>query len=493
MVGRVRRCSRRADRNATRWGFDVASLVSRAKRFGTSDLGAILRGWATLSTGNIAASAISLASIVVAARSLGPVDYGILVTIQALGLVIISVFDCNTDVALMKFGVEALERKDRAGFLRLVKLLLVVDLASGTASLLAAWAAILLAHRAIGIGDAVAWPAAAYSLLLLTSVKGLPAGLLRVFDRYALVPVRDVLGALLRFLVGLGLALTSSATLGRFLAGWSVAEVTANLVFFGLGFRELRRHGFHGLRRAPVGLRRARAEGVVGTLLYTTTSSAIRVGSERVDTLLVGAVLGPLAVSIFSVAKNFANILIRLCDTVQQAVAPSFARLWAQGDVHRLRRLSLQTGLIAALVLCLLLAGLGLAAAPIIRVLFGASYVSSAPILLGLTAAFAVMLLGNLYMSALVSIGGASLVLWISIVSVLGLFLPLPLLLDRYGVIGVCIAHGVRAVIWTVGVAGGAYLGFGRRGAVRGNGIGDLELAVEGEAPDLLGRPAAVR
>jgi len=419
---------------------------------GRGGLAGILKSWATLSVGNMGASALSLAAIIVAARSLGPHDYGLLVTVQALGLFIASLFDCCTDVALMKFGTEALERGDRPGLQRLIKLLLMIDAAGACLALLAAWAVLALAAGLFKIGPDMVMPAGAYCLLLLTGMKGVPAGLLRIFDRYALIPVRDVLGALLRLLFAVVLAGLGQASLTHFLVLWFIAEVVGNVTFFAIGLRELRKHNYSGTLSTPLNVRRELGSEVGRALLFTTGSSIIRVGSERVDTLFVSAVLGPVAVSVFNVAKNFANILIRLCDTVQHAVAPQFARLWARDEIHAFRRMSIHIALVACLATAAILAVLSLGAPSIIRLLFGAAYVESAPVLIALTAAFAVILLGNLYMAALVSMGRAGAVMWVSCLSAAALFVPLPFLLSGFGIMGVSMGHGLRALVWAGGL-----------------------------------------
>ena len=414
-----------------------------------SDLGKIVRGWSLLSGGNMLASIMSLGAIIVAARALGPEQYGLLATVQALALFISAIFEFKTDIAVIRFGVEVLEDDREDDFLRLIKGMLVVDMVTAVAALLSAWAVIALAGEIFEIGDDLAWTAGIFCLVLLTGLKGVPAGLLRMFDRYALVPMREVLGAFLRLFFALVLAI-AAPRLDLFLVTWFVAEAAANVLFFWLAFRELGRNGHRNPFFARGSLRFIRAAGVLRVLWHTTAASALRLGSERADILFVSALLGPTAVGIFNVAKSFANILVRLCDTVQYAVAPQYSRLWVRGELAALRRTNLVVGGMALALTAIILVGLFFTAPLIIRVAFGTEYLASAPVLLALTAAYGVMLLGNLYMSALVAMDRAQAVMWISFVSAAALFAPMPWLLSAIGVMGASFAHGARAFTWTI-------------------------------------------
>ncbi|MEH1125128.1 lipopolysaccharide biosynthesis protein [Micromonospora sp. CPCC 206061] len=140
-------------------------------------------------------------------------------------------------------------------------------------------------------------------------------------------------------------------------------------------------------RFAPEGLRfgfdRRKARELLRFGLPLAGSSIVVFAATNVDRLMVGALLGPVALGYYVLAVNLANWPISIFSQPVRAVAPAaLARL--QSDQPAMRTAFLSTaGLLASVTLpaCVLLAAV---ADPLIRFVYGGVWQPSAPVLVWL-------------------------------------------------------------------------------------------------------------
>ena len=76
-------------------------------------------------------------------------------------------------------------------------------------------------------------------------------------------------------------------------------------------------------------------------------STAIRVLSREFDIIIIGGILGGAMAGLFKVAKQFANLLIRITDPLFYAIYPELAKLWANSQFQRFKKVTFRTGLSA--------------------------------------------------------------------------------------------------------------------------------------------------
>lgn len=101
---------------------------------------------------------------------------------------------------------------------------------------------------------------------------------------------------------------------------------------------------------------------------------------QRLDLLLVGALLAPAATAFYAAAGGLVRVLLKLTQSWWRALFPTLSRLRSQGAVQarKLNELATRLGL-AGVVLAAVL--LSTAALPIVSLLFGADYAEAAPVL----------------------------------------------------------------------------------------------------------------
>ena len=260
---------------------------------------------------------------------------------------------------------------------------------------------------------------------------------------------------------------TSAVALaGGGLRGVAAASLVASLAGLGVGLAML-------VRRLPAGARPAPSMRTVRELfVYGKTVAVLRplgVIHRTMDRLIVGAVLGPSAVTIVEIATQVQNGADAVLSASSYSVVPTSSWLRARGDEQSLKEL-LATGTRYSLLVTLPVVALGaILAGPLIRLWVGGDY-PSAPKLAALALAY-VALTAPIQVGAniLLGVGRAGAILRAAAVSVVvNLILSLALV-HAMGVTGVFVATLVSAALLVplLGRSALEEVGVGRRQFVR--------------------------
>ncbi|HEX9703637.1 MAG TPA: polysaccharide biosynthesis C-terminal domain-containing protein, partial [Gemmatimonadales bacterium] len=125
--------------------------------------------------------------------------------------------------------------------------------------------------------------------------------------------------------------------------------VTAVAVAFALGSRLLRSRLPPPLSRAvPAHETRAWANAALPLVLV----GGLQYANQEVGLLMLGAIAGAEAAGVYRVATRGADVVVSVLAALNLALAPTFAQLYATGDMRRLERLAsigTRLGLIASL------------------------------------------------------------------------------------------------------------------------------------------------
>lgn len=171
----------------------------------------------------------------------------------------------------------------------------------------------------------------AYCLVVILAHTATPIGLLRLFDRYAIVawsrpltPALRLLGCLFAWLAGAGFAV--------FAAIWALAAAVEATLLWHLAARTLGRGGWlEGFTWRLSGLALPHP-GLWHMVLWTNLQGSLGLVSGRLATLLVGSLLGPAAAGLCLVGHQAAMVIERPLQLAKRAIDPEFARLIATSD-----------------------------------------------------------------------------------------------------------------------------------------------------------------
>jgi O-antigen/teichoic acid export membrane protein len=313
--------------------------------------------------------------------------------------------------------------------------------------------AVSVAVAVAGMAIAVAWLSpslrgpfiVAMLLVPLTSLTLLRQGAMQAFGRiiasqlpeYLIRPVLIIVGIVVLELVGNG-ALTPTSALAANVFGVSVAFVVGAILLSST---------------RPAALRHTRADFATKEWLRAAVPmmliSGAWLGNSYVATLAVGAFDGARAAGIYNVVQKGAELIVVLLVAANMPLAPAVARLYAEGDRHRLEhtteRMARATLLLSTPIALVLVIAPGLYLG-----IFGSDFRSGATALM-------ILAIGQLVNAAAGPSGNVLIMTGHEQVAargvIAGLVLNLALavvLVPRLGVTGGAIAFASSLVVWNV-------------------------------------------
>jgi O-antigen/teichoic acid export membrane protein len=283
-------------------------------------------------------------------------------------------------------------------------------------------------HRAVACG--IIFGFAAYST---------PVGVLRLHDRFGTAAIADAVTPATRCLGVIAVWLSAPSVIG-FLAALAVAELLTAMVYWWLA---LRLPGMSWRLDRPLRWRALVQDnpGIGGYALITNLTSTLDALGKQVGVVLVGLLLTPAAAGGFRLARQLAQSLTKLSQTMARAIFPELMRSRAgegsSAHFHTLLgRIIRLSGVGAGLVVLLLLV-LG---RPALALIGGHQFLWVYPVLLllGASAAFDFASVG--FEPALVALGRPGLALKLRFVSTM-IFLAITIgLTAPLGTIGAGVA-----------------------------------------------------
>ena len=391
---------------------------------------------AKLVGGKAGAGVISLGYMILAARALGPADYGVLMLVHTFAMTVGGIIEFPGWHAIVRYGAEALAAKDRDRLRRLLRFAGAVELVGGVTAV--ATAAVLGPLLGVRLGwspVAVAF-ALPYSLAVLASIRATPAGYLQLSGRFDLLGLHTVAAPLVR-LVGAAVAAVLGAGLHGFLVAWLIAALVEWASLWVLGLWAARRElGGVPLIGSLAGVTREN-EGIWRFMIGANADVTFSELAGRIAPLVIGWVTGPIAVGFYSLAQRVTVVLAVPAQMLGQAAYAELARLVAAGGhgapLRRALRTSITIALVAALPVILVIILFG---QPIVVLIGGPAYAGAAALLLWLTAARAVMLVAPSASAALIALGRPGLSVTANLGAAIVTLPLLPLLLYRFGIVG---------------------------------------------------------
>ncbi|MFY8094814.1 MAG: lipopolysaccharide biosynthesis protein [Niveispirillum sp.] len=392
--------------------------------------------------GKAGAGLISLAYLVIATRTLGPHDYGVLVLIHGYVTTVVGIVECPAWQAIVRYGAEARRDDARHRMVRLLRFGTGVELLGGLAAILAA------ALCAPIVGPRLGWPETAlafalpYSLAVLGSVRSTPAAYLQLINRFDLLGLHNLVQPLVR-LAGAGLAAWAGWGLKGFLVAWLLAALAEFISLWAVGLWFAHRDLGRDLRRPEPGSAVADNPGIWRFLVASNADVTLSELAGRAAPLIVGWVLGPAAAGLFSVAQRATVLIAQPAQILGNTAYPELARLVAAGQGGApLRHTVLRVTGIALAAALPIIALVWLIAPHIIGLIAGPDFAGAAGLMVVLVLARALALAGPPATAALTALGRPGWSMSANLTAGL-IFLPiLPVLLQRYGLDGA----GIQAV-----------------------------------------------
>lgn len=189
--------------------------------------------------GKAAAGLLSLVYMVIAARSLGRADYGMLILVHTYVMAVAGIVEFPGWHAVVRYGAETLVEENPPRLTRLMAYAGGVELACGGLAVVAAAALAPIVGPQLGWSSEAVTFAMPYSLAALATVRATPAGYLQLTGRFDLLGAHNTVAPLVR-LAGAAIAAFSHAGLRGFLVVWLIAALAEWVSMWALGLVAVR-------------------------------------------------------------------------------------------------------------------------------------------------------------------------------------------------------------------------------------------------------------
>ena len=399
-----------------------------------------------LMSGSAGNAFIMLLATLLAARTLEPQQYGVMVLILAIGRVCERLLRFESWQPLVRFVAEEEHAGTPEKIARLYLFGLLLDVTSALAASGLAIAFGMLLAGLVGLEADDSWLIMIYACAIAVNIRGMPSAALRLGGRFKTLAYIQLFANSLRLLLAAACFLADAGVVA-FIVVWTAAQILDSLLFLYCGFRALGKSGIPSpLRSSPFGLRKE-FPGFLGFAFSTNLSSMVRTFTHEMDTLLVGAFAGPAMAGLYNLAKRIAKMAQQISDLIQTVVYPDLSRLWSKRSTPEFRQaiVGLQFLLLAVslTVFVLILA----AGQPLIGLAFGQEYAGIYPLLLAQIVAVAFTMHGAPSRSALLAMNKPRAVLLTAIASSTAFFVTAFALMPKMGALGANIAHIVAAAM----------------------------------------------
>ena len=402
--------------------------------------------------GTGATVAITLVTVGLAARALGPAGYGILALVLTLGQACERLLSFQSWQPLIRYGAALDAPEHAADYRSLLKFGLLLDLGGGALAWIVASLLVLAGRALFHLEPGTTVLALAYMVSLLFNLNGIATAIFRLTGQFRLVARVQVAKALVR-LACVAAAYAMGAGLTTFVLVWGVTQAAGSLTNFAVAWLVLRRTGRHRLLGASLKGLRTRFPGLWRFALGSNLSLSLWASAQQVDTLLVGWLADPVSAGLFHIAKRISRVVQQVGSQVESVVYPDLSRMAAAGDERQFRRILLQTEAILAAFGGTCLIGALLLGAPLLRLAAGPGFAAAAPLLTVQILAVSLTISGAASRAALLAKGAQPAVLRVVGASTATFYATAPLLIIWIGAMGANIAHVLFGTVWLAGLS----------------------------------------
>lgn len=303
-------------------------------------LGKSLRNLGWLVTSRGVNAGFSLVYLALAARLLGPEDFGRFALIVVMAQAVAGLASFSAWQPVVHWGTDDTLRATAIGFA------VSLDLVSIAGGSVLALASALSAPAWLPLPPDLRPTALGLCLAALCAVRSTPTGILRLHDRYDLAAGAEAVQPAVRA-AGAVVAAVSFPTITGFVCAWAVAELTCAAAYWRFALR------LEPVRIADLSLTRlpATQPGAWRFVWATSLSRSLAVSSKQIVLLQVGMFGGPLVAGGFRVASQLGQALVQLAEAISRAVYPELVRAQEQAGslAGRMALLALGTGSLAVL------------------------------------------------------------------------------------------------------------------------------------------------
>lgn len=260
-------------------------------------------------------------------KALGAELFGILVIIQTYVLIVNSIVKFQSWQALIKFGAEAIEKKQGDHFKCLIKQATLLDASGSIAGTIIAVSCSYIVGKWLKWDTRMVQMAMLYGITILFDLSGAPTGILRLFNKFKLLTLQKVVTSGIK-LAAVFVAFLISKNLWVYIIIWIVTDIIGNIFLFILGLYTLHINKVtEWWKSRLIDFRK-----FFIFAFWTNISSTLDIPVKQLDIFIVSAVIGFEGVAIYKILKQISTIIGQIGDPIYQAAYPEFASMIAKKE-----------------------------------------------------------------------------------------------------------------------------------------------------------------
>jgi len=293
-----------------------------------------------LTLGRIATALCSFAYIAFAVRGLGLGQFGLLILIHSLGIMASTFSRMQSWQTLIRFGNEPYASHDLALLRQILGFCIRLDLLSAVAAVSIGLISVALYSHIAHWTPWVTSLAYSYAFVSPFMYTGWSNGVLRLTDRFHLVPVSDTITAVFRT-AGTALGFVLHLHLGFFVLIWAGAVLLDYGLFLFFALATLRQK--IGLRlhwRDVLTGWRWQLPGMWAFTRSTSINQTLGAVSGHISTLVVGSLLGSAEAAVFRICRQIADGIVTPAQMLSPVLYPELVKMRDRQDWAGLKRLT---------------------------------------------------------------------------------------------------------------------------------------------------------
>jgi O-antigen/teichoic acid export membrane protein len=405
----------------------------------------------TVSAGKAISQVAGLVSLALLTRQLGKELFGVLALIRTVAMVTEAYANFNTWQAILKYGTEAVAAGRRDHVDRIIKLSMLIDVATAVLAAAVVVAIAFVLPSVFGWSHHESALCALYALTVLTRVAGTCDGIFRLCNAYRTQAIGDILQAMMP-MIAVVVATSLHAGLDGAVIALIVGEVAGNVIDMAIAFYVAAQHGYGGWRRSSLIGVRAIFPGIRHFIFATNAQLTVKKTQVELDMIVVGAMLGRAASGLFKVVKQFGRAPSLVFMPFEQVLFAELAHRAATRDYDGFRRLLRRFTALVFLGAFGIWAVAAMLADPLVHALAGADFAAAVPALRIYLLAMAMSVAATPTQRALIALGRPGTLLAFDLValgalaatSVAGAYYW-----DIAGVAGAVLIHKTMQLAWS--------------------------------------------
>lgn len=337
------------------------------------------------------AAFLGLGSLSIAAKVISPIELGTILFLHAYMLFFSEVATFQSWQSIIRFGTDDVKEDKPARLSSLLNFGLKLDaLAAVLAFILSIGVFALFAKvstyfpgtfsgRAAFDVQTIGKLVGVYCLLLFFRQRGTSIGIFRLFNKFSVLAVQNLIQPSTRF-IGVLIAAYLGAGFKGFVVAWFVGSIVAYVFLPVMAILELKRRNLLRLVFTAGASFRSPREGIWPFVIKSNIDSTLGAANMHLPALLVMGVFGSAWLAIYRIAEEAAKLLSEGFKLLDQVIYPELAKMVSLEQTANIWRLVTRTAF--------MLLGFGLAIAvfvsfagpSILTFVFSADYLPAAPL-----------------------------------------------------------------------------------------------------------------